>query len=183
MGIFKFFRELVGSEEDETPGDKYILQELRGDAAQAQQELSDEQLAVLDAQLNTFVQKHSPRDCFSLVADYLKDGKFASAIYLYQKLGVAFPELRQDCEAQIGQSYYCLGKYAKAIEAYIAARVHGADPEWMDETIWEACETLSAEASDPNKRRESLQMYLTLCPQGQHLQDAEQALSQLQQQV
>ena len=182
MGIFKYFRELVGSEEDDTPDDKQILSELRQESPAISSELTDEQIDNLDAQLNTFIQKHSANDCFKLVAQYLKDGKYASAIYLYQRLASAFPELRQDCEAQIGQSYYCLGQYAKAIEAYIAARVHGADPEWMDETIWEACESLASQSDDATKRRESLQMYTTLCPEGQHMKDAEHALQAMQQQ-
>ena len=182
MGILKYFRELVGSEEEDTPDDKQIVSELREGSSAISHELTDEQIANLDAQLNTFIEKHSADNCFQLVAKYLKDRKYASAIYLYQRLSSAFPELRQDCEAQIGQSYYCLGQYGKAIEAYIAARVHGADSEWIDETIWEACETLAAESDDYTKRRESLQMYTTLCPTGQHMKDAQDALEAMQQQ-
>jgi tetratricopeptide (TPR) repeat protein len=178
MGIRNFFKELISGENDTPSGDEAILDELRRlDAGKSP--LNSEEIKNLDEQLAPLLAEDRQDAAFKLAADEMRAENYRNAIYLYRKLAEHFPDLRQDCESQIGLAYYCMGKYNKAIESYIAARVHGADTEWMDTNIWEACRAMYQTSEDLVKQKEPLNLYLTLCPKGSHRQEASELLSEV----
>jgi tetratricopeptide (TPR) repeat protein len=177
MSILKFFKELITGDATQTPEDREILEELRK-LNNGQSCLTEEQAHALDQELRPILESEDPERGLSLAGDKMREHDYHAAIYIYRKLAKHFPEHRQECESQIGTAFYCLGKYNKAIENYIAARVHGADNERMDEQIWQACCTLYEEAHDPVKQREPINLYLTLCPQGCHQAHAKELLQE-----
>jgi tetratricopeptide (TPR) repeat protein len=175
MSILKFFKDLIAGENPRTPEDQEILEELRK-LNNGQSCLSQEQLQELDRELRPVIESGDPEEGCNLAHQKMREEDYHAAIYLFRKLAKNFPTQRQECESQIGTAFYCLGKYNKAIESYIAARVHGADTQCMDENIWEACQTLYKEAEDPVKQREPMNLYLTLCPKGSHQHHARQLI-------
>lgn len=178
MGIRKFFKELILGDESEHPESDKLARQLKKIRAD-ELDLPAETRAQLEEELRPALEGHNFEHGFRLGAQLLKERKFQQAIYVYRKLAERYPDKRQDCEAQVGMVYYCMGKYAKAIESYIAARVHGADESWMDESIWEACETQAHRIEDPLRQRESLELYLRICPTGEHRHQAETELQNL----
>jgi tetratricopeptide (TPR) repeat protein len=178
MGIFTFLKEIIRSEDQEPPDDAQLLQ-----AIQLRQislpELEAEKKAEIDAQVLRYAKDADLPQCFKLAAQYIENGQYNAAIYMYRRMADLHPEVRQDCEGQIGIAHYCKGNYRKAIESYIAARVHGADAAWMDENIWEACETQMRQETDPVRMREPLNLYLTLCPKGEYRAQAQEYLEKL----
>lgn len=105
--------------------------------------------AAVDAELAPALARTLPARAFEIAADFLAEGNPTAAAYSYGRIAENFPDVRQDAEALLGIVNYCQGCYAEAIEHYIRARVHGANTAWVDEIIWEACETQFLLAEDP----------------------------------
>jgi tetratricopeptide (TPR) repeat protein len=177
MGFRQFFKDLLLAEEAAAnPETETSARAARAAEAAKDTGLTPAACEALDAELATAFRAGGFEYAFGLAADALRRGNYPAALYLYRQTAERFPEVRHDCEGQMGLTLYCMGEYYKAIDSYIAARVHGASPEWMDETIWEACETLARQAQNPIQMKEPLMLYLRLCPKGNYRTQAEQMM-------
>lgn len=180
MGLRQFIKDLLLAEEVPDQPEIELVPRLGKPAEPAGASdlgLSPSDCEALDLQLALAFRTGGFEHAFGLAADALRRGNYPAALYLYRITADRFPEVRHDCEGQMGLTLYCMGQYRKAIDTYIAARVHGADADWMDETIWEACETLARQAQDRPDQQEPLLLYLRLCPKGQFRADAERLMA------
>jgi len=179
MGLRQFIQELFVERNDSPALTPTALQQVKHHLNRDNLQLSEETQNQLTRELTVALQKGGSTLGFRMAANALKRGDYEAAIFLYRQVGKLCPTLRQDCEGQVGLTQYCQGKYRQAIESYVAARVHGADPAWMDETIWEACETLYRLETSVRAQRESLETYLRLCPGGAYTTEARGELATL----
>jgi tetratricopeptide (TPR) repeat protein len=116
----------------------------------------------------------NPQFC---AADHLLEIKeYSACITAYQKLIRLYPEKRYYCEVKIADAYKWLGDSKKAIEFLMAARVHGANEEEIDDNIWELCEEIYYQNRNA-KGTEAIEKYLTLFPKGKHISKARKLLS------
>lgn len=172
MGLRSFLLNLVAEEQDQHAPASPVLHD--GTAAEPGQQWISDKVGMLAQQLNCT----SP-DWDSLsraVTLMLVNGEYDAARQGLQLLQKHFPEYRHWCELQLGRAESLLGNCKRAMDYYLAARVHGASPELMDELIWQTCNEHASRSSGHTEFAARLQDYLTLCPQGKYVGQAREKL-------
>jgi tetratricopeptide (TPR) repeat protein len=119
--------------------------------------------------------KNDQNPQFCAAEHLLEIKEYSACITAYQKLMSLHPEKRSYCEVKIAGAYKWLGDCKKAIEFLMAARVHGANEEEIDDNIWELCEEIYYQTRNA-KGIEAIEKYLTLFPKGKHISDAHKLL-------
>ena len=175
MGLKQFFRELIAGESDRPTNDTALLEEM-AKLSTPNGTLDSAHMKQLDEEVQPYLAEEDAEAALELAGQKRQNGNELQAVYLFRKLTTHFPERRQDCEIRIGQAYFNLAKYPKAIESYIAARVHGAESRRIDRCIWETCHAMYNTCEDPVRCCDALNIYLRLCPQGEHREQAQRML-------
>jgi tetratricopeptide (TPR) repeat protein len=106
-------------------------------------------------------------------ASYLMTtGNFNESLEIYQQLVAEYPAKKGLYLSQVGASYYFLGEYDLALEAYLLSRNNGMNPDMINDNIWEVCE----ERYQQTKNLAFIRQYLELCPEGNHQKKATKLL-------
>lgn len=131
-----------------------------------------EPLSEWEHAFNEALCRHNDCAKFEAAEALMRNKHFATGIEAYNILAEEYPEHRSYCELQIANAYRGLGKFNKAIEYLIAARVHGADEDQIDETVWQVCSRHQQRCLRRTRQHTSVEQYLTLFPQGKYATEA-----------
>ena len=130
-------------------------------------ELSGDEVWGLEGQLISALAIGDAAEALDAAERLMAAGCYQEAQEAYAQLADSDVEERAVCLAQIGAARLALGRYAGALQSYAAARDEGADPNLIDDALWEVCEAWAG--ADPRQRSAVLARYSALCPQGRHL--------------
>ncbi len=117
---------------------------------------------------------------------------YAEAEAAYDELGRRFPAelgdaLRSKGDAALFSVLYA-GRPAaeehvpaleRAVSLYLSALRHGKRADDLDENLWEAARALSRVHPDPGRRVSAVELYVTTCPAGRNLPDADARMREL----
>ncbi|MCS6904713.1 MAG: hypothetical protein RML72_09410 [Bacteroidia bacterium] len=113
---------------------------------------------------------------FHAAAQLMEKKEYFACIKAYQTLIGMYPDKRDYCELQIADAYKWLGDTKKAIEFLVAARIHGADAEKVDDSMWALCEDVYYQSHNSSKGIEAIEKYIMFFPKGKHISEAKALL-------